>query len=68
MNVPPGRGLDLLCRNGSETDRRRLHDNASFLKKLAKLDSIEWLDASAQAPVAATGLVGDLELLVPLAG
>ncbi len=68
MNVPPGRGLDLLCRNGSEIDRRRLHDNASFLKKLAKLDSIEWLDAGTQAPVAATGLVGDLELLVPLAG
>jgi valyl-tRNA synthetase len=68
MNVPPGRGLDLLCRNGSETDRMRLHDNASFLKKLAKLDSIEWLDAGTQAPVAATGLVGDLELLVPLAG
>ncbi|MCR9187080.1 MAG: valine--tRNA ligase [Halieaceae bacterium] len=68
MNVPPGRGLDLLCRNGSETDRMRLHDNASFLKKLAKLDSIEWLDAGNQAPVAATGLVGDLELLVPLAG
>ena len=68
MNVPPGRGLDLLCRNGSETDRRRLRDNASFLKKLAKLDSIEWLDAGTQAPVAATGLVGDLELLVPMAG
>ena len=68
MNVPPGRGLDLLCRNGSETDRKRLHDNASFLKKLAKLDSIEWLDAGTQAPVAATGLVGDLELLVPMAG
>ena len=68
MNVPPGRSLEVLCRNGSDTDRQRLHDNASFLKKLAKLESIEWLAPSAQPPVAATSLVGDLELLVPLAG
>ncbi|MEZ5556654.1 valine--tRNA ligase [Haliea sp.] len=68
MNVPPGRGLDLMCRNGSDLDRERLRNNAGFLKKLARLDSIEWLDTDAQAPVAATGLVGELELLVPLAG
>ncbi|MBM70143.1 MAG: valine--tRNA ligase [Haliea sp.] len=68
MNVPPGRGLELMCRNGSDLDRERLRNNAGFLKKLARLDSIEWLDADAQAPVAATGLVGELELLVPLAG
>tara|TARA_R100000005_G_scaffold96203_1_gene81404 strand:- start:6066 stop:8900 length:2835 start_codon:yes stop_codon:yes gene_type:complete len=68
MNVPPGRGLALMCRNGSEQDRERLQDNAGYLKKLARLDSIEWLDTDAQAPVAATGLVGELELLVPLAG
>jgi valyl-tRNA synthetase len=67
MNVPPGRGLDLMCRNGSDLDRERLRNNAGFLKKLARLDSIEWLDADTQAPVAATGLVGELELLVPLA-
>ena len=68
MNVPPGRSLEVLCRNGSDTDRQRLHDNASFLKKLAKLESIEWLAPGEQPPVAATSLVGDLELLVPLAG
>ena len=68
MNVPPGRGLELMCRNGSDLDRERLRNNAGFLKKLARLDSIEWLDTDAQAPVAATGLVGELELLVPLAG
>jgi len=68
MNVPPGRSLTLLCRNGGESDARRLQDNAAFLTKLAKLERIEWLKPSAEAPVAATALVGELELLVPLAG
>jgi valyl-tRNA synthetase len=68
MNVPPGRSLTLLCRNGGESDARRLQDNATFLTKLARLERIEWLEPSAEAPVAATALVGELELLVPLAG
>ncbi len=68
MNVPPGRTLALLCRNGGDSDVRRLQENASFLKKMAKLDSVEWLAAEAEAPIAATALVGELELLVPMAG
>ena len=68
MNVPPGRSLTLLCRNGGHSDARRLRENAAFLTKLARLESIEWLSPEAEAPVAATALVGGLELLVPLAG
>ena len=35
---------------------------------LAKLEDILWLDDSDSAPVAATALVGELEILVPMAG
>ncbi len=68
MNIPPGKQVRLLARNGSETDRTRLTDNAPFLTKLAKLESISWLASDEDSPPSATALVGQLELLVPMAG
>ena len=68
MNIPPGKELNVLMKNGGEEDNRRLTQNAPFLKKLAKLENITWLDAEQEAPVAATALVGELEILVPMAG
>jgi len=67
MNIPPGKALILMLANGSEHDQSRLDANAQFLKKLAKLDDIIWLAAGEEAPVAATALVGELEILVPMA-
>ena len=66
MGIGPGVMVPLLVRNGTSQDRQRLHDNAGFLKQLARLESIDWL--SGEAPAAATSVVGELELLVPLAG
>ena len=40
----------------------------AFLKKLAKLSSITLLAAGDEAPLSATALVGELEVLVPMAG
>ena len=68
MNIPPGKALPILLRNGDQRDRQRLTDNAQYLRKLAKLESAEWLEAADEAPVAATALVGELEILVPMAG
>ena len=68
MNIPPGKALPILLRNGDGRDRQRLADNAQYLRKLAKLESAEWLEATDEAPVAATALVGELEILVPMAG
>jgi valyl-tRNA synthetase len=67
INIGPGKEIPLLLRNGSAADRERVAANEQFLKKLAKLSSIEWLDAGAQAPMSATQLAGDVELLVPMA-
>ena len=33
-----GKALDIILRNGDDTDKSRLEINAPFLKKLAKLD------------------------------
>ena len=67
MNIAPGKQIPLLLRNGEDQDRRRLAENRQFLQTLAKLASIEWLDQPS-APMSATALVGNLELLVPMAG
>jgi valyl-tRNA synthetase len=68
MNIPPGKELAVLLANGDERDKKRLEQNAPFLKKLAKLADITWLPAGEEPPVAATALVGELEILVPMAG
>ena len=68
MNIPPGKELDVLLRNGDDKDKNRLEENAQYLKKLAKLSDIRFLSPDETAPVASTSLVGDLEILVPMAG
>lgn len=68
MNVPPSKAINVLLAKGSAQDRDRVAQNSQYLKKLTKLDSIEWLEQGTEAPAAATALAADLEILVPLAG
>ncbi|HEY3698035.1 MAG TPA: class I tRNA ligase family protein, partial [Spongiibacteraceae bacterium] len=68
MNISPAQEIPLLLRNGNAEDRRRSDENAAFLKKLAKLSAIDWIEADTGAPLAATQLAGSMELLVPMAG
>ena len=68
MNISPATTLNVFLTNGGDDDRRRLEDNHQFLSKLANLESITWLDDAAKAPLSATALAGELEVLVPMAG
>ena len=68
MNIPPGKALTVLLRNGDSSDKNRLTQNSQYLKKLAKLDDISWLPQDADAPIAITALAGELEILIPMAG
>ena len=68
LNIGPNKPLQVLLRNCSADDETRLTANSTFLKSLAKLESIEVLAADAQAPLATTQLVGAMEVLVPIAG
>ncbi len=68
MNIAPGKALTVLLRNGGAEDQRRLTQNSQYLRKLAKLEQISWLSADTEAPMAATALAGELEILVPIAG
>ncbi|WP_394427170.1 valine--tRNA ligase [Vreelandella stevensii] len=67
MNIAPGKPLDVLLTKGQPEDAERLDQNRRFLAKLAKLESVTWLANPDEAPLSATQLVGDMEVLVPMA-
>ena len=68
MDIKPGKPVPVLCQHGSDLDRERIERNRVLLESLARLESITWLDDDAQAPQAATSLVGEMRQLIPLAG
>ena len=68
MNISPAKDLPVLFKNGTSEDQQRLNNNQQFLKKLASLDSVTWLNAGDAEPMSATALVGQMEILVPMAG
>ena len=68
MDIAPGRPLPVLVRNASGDDRHRLERHESFLMTLARLEAVDELAAGAEPPESAIALVGDMELLVPMAG
>ena len=68
MNIGPGKPLPLFLKNANADDQRRLQDNEALLKKLAKVESFTVLTEQDEAPLSATALVGDLQVLVPMAG
>ncbi|MDC1436435.1 valine--tRNA ligase [Gammaproteobacteria bacterium] len=68
MNISPAKAIPVILSKGKATDQQYLESNTQFLTKLAKLDSISWLDKPEEAPLASTQLVGDMEVLVPMAG
>ncbi|WP_127478031.1 valine--tRNA ligase [Sulfurivermis fontis] len=68
MNIAPSKPLPVLLQNGSAEDKNRLERNALFLQRLARTESITWLGAGDNAPESATSLVGEMQLLVPMAG
>jgi valyl-tRNA synthetase len=68
MNLAPGKPLDVVLNQGSAADRARLKRNHNYLQRLGRLDSIDWLAAEAQEPDSAIALVGELRILIPMAG
>lgn len=68
MNISFGKKIPILFANGSENDRRCLEANRHLLESLAKSESLTWLENEAQIPGSATHLVGEMQVLVPMAG
>ncbi len=69
MDINPGQSLAAELADASETDRRRLRDYQTYVTRLARLDSVTFLDKGSDVPQgAATALLGEMRILVPLAG
>jgi valyl-tRNA synthetase len=58
----------LLLQNAGSADRALVSRHLAYLSRLAGLENVRVLEAGDAAPVAATALVGELTLLVPMAG
>ncbi|QNH02517.1 valine--tRNA ligase [Pseudomonas sediminis] len=68
MKISMAKRIDIIVANASAEDLRRLADFEPLLSKLAKLESVRVLAAGEEAPMSATTLVGEMEVLVPMAG
>ncbi|MGP9824023.1 valine--tRNA ligase [Ectopseudomonas khazarica] len=68
MKISMAKRIDIIVANASTEDQRRLADFEPLLNKLAKLESVRVLAAGEEAPMSATTLVGEMEVLVPMAG
>ncbi len=68
MNIDPRKPLPVLVQNGSDADRDRLQRNRPYLESVGRIEDVTWLEAKDPAPESATALVGDMKLLIPLAG
>jgi len=68
MNIAPGRPVPVLLADSSEQDRSNALQHRAFLDFLARTESITILESGDPGPESATALVGNMKVLIPLAG
>ena len=68
MNLSPGKPLPCFIKNFSAQDKSFIESNRSILITIAKLDSISLLSETDEEEESAIALVGEMKLLIPLAG
>ncbi len=68
MNIPPSKKLPVMLAQLSEQDKTWFTNNKQSLLSLAKLESIEILENMDNAVESAIALVGEMTILIPMAG
>jgi len=68
MDISPGKLLPVILQNSDETDATRADTYLPLLQRLGRVESIAVLEDDQEPPAAATALLGDLRLLVPMKG
>ncbi|MEE8094166.1 MAG: valine--tRNA ligase [Gammaproteobacteria bacterium] len=68
MDINPGKKLLVKVAESSAADRSRLDRHGPSLESLARLEGIELIDDADNVSAAAVALVGQMRLVVPLAG
>jgi len=68
MNIAPRKPLAVLLQNHSAQDRLRVEATRAYTSFLCSLESISLLKPDSTAPESATALVGEMKVLIPMAG
>jgi len=68
MDISPGKVLPLLIQNASGSDAARIAAMAGSIGFLARVEPPKVLVAGDEAPESSTALLGEMKLLVPMAG
>jgi valyl-tRNA synthetase len=68
MDIAPSKRFDVLLENASAADLARLARTRHFIERLANLSGLRPLADGETAPESAVALLGDLRILVPMAG
>jgi len=68
MNIAPGKPLPVLLQGCSVSDLAFVESSKDYLLKLGRVESITILSADDIAPESAISLVGEMKILIPMAG
>jgi valyl-tRNA synthetase len=68
MNIALSRRIPVLLKGASEHDKAYVERHRAYLERLAGIDTLTVLAPEATAPESATALIGELSVLVPMAG
>ncbi|MDJ0709784.1 MAG: valine--tRNA ligase [Woeseiaceae bacterium] len=68
MDISPGKPLPVLLQHAGHEDRHRAESLAFLLQRVGRVESIRALGDGEEPPAAATALLGDMRLLVPMKG
>ena len=68
MDISPGKALPVLLQGSTDVDRTRSTRYANLLERVGRVESVTVLGDGEEPPAAATALLGDMRLLVPMKG
>jgi valyl-tRNA synthetase len=68
MDISPGKPLPVVLQGTSDSDRQRMATQSLLLQRVGRVESIALLGENEEPPAAATALLGDMRLLVPMQG
>lgn len=68
MNIAPGKQIPLLLAAGNAADRACVKKFSAQIAFLARTESQRWLEPGEGEPACAAAIVGEMKLLIPLAG
>jgi valyl-tRNA synthetase len=68
MNIALSKRIPVLLKGASALDRDYAERHRAYLERLAAIDTLTVLAPGAEAPESATALIGELTVLVPMAG